>query len=310
MMPNLRHLEGFRLLVPARNVTETARLMRISQPAISQSLKALEQAFGIELFVRYGGRIAPTGEARALLPHVERVFVRLTELENVAGELRDSRAGSLAIATIPTLTSCLLPRAVAAFRRDRPQVRFRVDAFQTPDEVRAVRQESHDLGLTFAPIADHGVAAEPLLETAIVCYVPDGHPLADRPSIGMADLAETTVVVLSTNNMPGLHLAERLRKEKADAFERLEVNAASAAVALVREGVGVALLDTMALYWGTSYGIRVVPFEPYIPLTLVAVYSRHRPPSRLLLRFMPELKRQIDVLCEDLEQRGLPVRRL
>ncbi|MDB5552463.1 MAG: LysR family transcriptional regulator, partial [Rhizobium sp.] len=67
---NLRHLEVFRLVMRTVNITETARILRISQPAISQTLRNLEQDLGIELFNRGGRRLTPTNEALALLPEV------------------------------------------------------------------------------------------------------------------------------------------------------------------------------------------------------------------------------------------------
>src|SRR5262245_2697359 len=118
--PSLRQLEVFRLLMRVRNVTEVARLLRISQPAISQALRSLEEDFGFELFARSGGRIIPTAEASAVLPEIERLFTHLSTLTSRVGELRDERAGSLSIATIPTLTNWLLPKAVAALRLERP----------------------------------------------------------------------------------------------------------------------------------------------------------------------------------------------
>lgn len=308
--PSLRQLEVFRLLMRVRNLTETARLLRISQPAVSQALRGLEAEFGFELFARSGGRVTPTEEATAILPEIERLFTQLSTINSRVGELRDERAGSLSIATIPTLTNWLLPRAIAALRRERPHAQIRIETAEQPSLVRQIKQEGVDIGFTFSPIMELGVAAEPVFETRTVCLMLPDHPLSTRKVLRPTDFVGHPLITLGPLTPPGLLLREALERQRYVDLEMIETNAASAAIGLVRERVGLALMDVLALYSGYGSELAVVPFEPKIPLLLTAVYSRNRPVARIVVRFIAHTRAVIDELVTDLQKRGLPGKRL
>ena len=89
----LRHIEVFHALMHAANMTEAARRLHVSQPAVSTVLKHAESQLGIRLFERTGGRLVPTPEAIALLPDVEGIFERLEALGRSVQGLRDVDAG-------------------------------------------------------------------------------------------------------------------------------------------------------------------------------------------------------------------------
>nr|WP_158744898.1 LysR family transcriptional regulator [Acidisphaera sp. L21] len=177
MPVTLRQFEVFRLTMQTRNLTEAARLLGISQPAVSQLLRELENQLGLALFVRIGSRISPTGEAHSLLPEAERLLRQLGTVESRAAELRDTGAGSLLLASMPNVAACIIPRALAGFTIERPRVRVSLNAYVIREVVRQVRQEGADLGFLYAPVEDSAVAAEPILKSSMVCVLPTGHPL-------------------------------------------------------------------------------------------------------------------------------------
>lgn len=305
-MPSLRQLELFRLMMRTRNVTETARLLRISQPSASQTLRDLEAELGLELFARTGGRLRPTAEAMAMLPSVERVFSHHASLDSLAAELRDAQAGSLTLATIPTLTGWLLPRAIARFRLERPRVRFLLDARDSAGVVRAIRREDADLGLVYSPIDDPAVAAEPIFHTRLVCVMQQGHALMQVAAVDAAALSTHAAIVLHGANPPGTLLHESIRQSRVRFEAALETNLSFAAITLVTEGMGVFVTDPLILLSRLGEGLIARPFEPAIPLTLAVVYSRQRPLPRIVVRFVAKLRDAIDDMSCQLAKRGLP----
>jgi DNA-binding transcriptional LysR family regulator len=289
-----------------QNVTETARLLRVSQPAVSQALHGLESDLGFDLFVRLGGRIVPSDEARALIREVDRVFAQISVLHNRAEELRDERAGHLSVVTIPTLTHYLVPKAVAAMRSARPRLKIRIESSEQPMLLHLIKQEQADVGLTFAPVMELGVASEPVFRTRIMCCMPAGHPLANRRSVDVTDLAPYPIIALNPSTPPGLLLKENLEKRKVPSLDLIEINTAASAIALVKEGVGLALVDVMALYILGGRSIVAVPFEPEIPLVLTALFSRSRPTGRMTLQFIANVRAVLNALCVELRKRSLP----
>ena len=75
MRSNLRHFDVVRSVMEAGSVTEAARLLRVSQPAVSKTLAQVEDRLGFRLFTRDRGRLIATAEARALLPEIEKAFL-------------------------------------------------------------------------------------------------------------------------------------------------------------------------------------------------------------------------------------------
>lgn len=300
-----RHLETFQLFAQTRSVTETARLMNVTQPAVSQTLKDLENQLGFSIFVRVNGRTRLTEEAIQLLPRVERLLAQANSLKGYAAELRDTRAGQLSVSAIPSLAGSVLPSAMARFRTERRQVRFRFEVHTATEIAVQVKNEHADIGFAFAPVEEPGVVGEPLLRTSLVCFVPKDHPLSKRSFIEVKHLENEVVFAQGQQNQPGLALWERLGGT-GESLVALTTNYSIAALNLVRHGLGVGLLNPLVVSFDVANDLVAVPFRPDVPLTLAMIFSRHRPMSRLTSRFVSTVK---EVLVSDaggLKQRNIP----
>jgi DNA-binding transcriptional LysR family regulator len=281
-----------------RNLTEAARLLRVSQPAVSQTLKELEGQLGIPLFVRSGSRISPTGEARMLLPDIERLLAQSGAVEGRANEMRDAGAGSLSIASVSNVAGVILPQVVAAFARERPRVRLRVNAYVGREDVaRQVRQEGADLGFVHAPIDDPGLAIEPIMQGRMVCVLPKSSPLASLAAISPAHLSSHAVILAEPTATPGMLLRGRLEALGIRLDRVMETNFSYAAIGLAQQGLGIFITDPVILMSGLADGLAIRPFVPDISVTLAAIYSRHRPIPRLAVRFIAHMRLVLDVMC-------------
>ena len=290
LQPSVRHLEMFRLLMRTGSLTETARMMRVSQPAISQSLRELEGQLGFELFLRGKGQIRPTDEALDLVPEIDRLFAQVSSLSSRVSELRDSRAGKIAISTIPVMATSIIPPAIVAFRRDRPRAKILLESLPTNEVVDHVRQEITDVGFIVQPIEETAIRVEPLFRTSFCCLLPEGHPLGVRKAISTEDLLDTPVITLSTQTPPGLFLQEELRRRDPESFFAIETNNANAATALVRSGAGLAIIDPLPLLDVERPRVIVRPFEPASPVTVTALFSRNRTLPRIGSQFMQRIR--------------------
>ena len=310
MKPSLRQLEVFRLLMRVRGVTETARLLRISQPAVSSAIKELEGQFGVPLFLRSGGRLRPTSEARLLLPEVERLFLQLSALHSRAREFVDAQAGSLSVTGIPTLMGQLLPRAVAHFKAERPRMRIELVGHPTSEVTSRIMQETMDVGFAYLPIHEPGVAIEPLFKTQLVCLMHPNHRLANRPSLVLQDLANETLLTQMSYTPPGLALRESFTGGATPPASMIETNLSIAMASLVREGLGIGIMDPMVLCSPIGRDLIARPYLPKTTMTLAAIYSRHRPVSRAVVRFVAVVAKGIDGIVTELAARGIYGERL
>ena len=300
----LRQLETFRLFARTLSVTETARLMRVSQPAVSQTLKELEGQFGFALFVRSNGRTRLTFEANNVLPEIERLFAQMASLRGKAEELKDNRAGALSIASVPSFTARILPEAIKTFREARSQVKIRTEVHTASDVVRQIRQEYCDIGFAFMPLDEVGVSVQPILRMPMVCLVPADHRLARKKIITSADLMKETIIVHGPETTPGFILRESLGDDVAG-FQVLTTNQSVTSIHMAQSGLGIAFAHPLVLAHDPLGKVVPVPYERHVPLTFALLYSRNRPVSRTVLQFEAVLRKEIIGFAKELQLRGL-----
>jgi len=112
---NVRYLAVFRAVVKTGSISAAARHLHVSQPAVTKTVRLLEEGIALPLFFRANGRLQLTPEAESLMPEVERLFANVEAIQHLADEIRDGFSGSLSIATVTTLSTSLVANAVGLF---------------------------------------------------------------------------------------------------------------------------------------------------------------------------------------------------
>lgn len=293
-----------------KNLTETARQLRISQPAVSQALRELEAQLGLTLFFRASGRVRPTTEALDLLPAADRLFGQINVFTSTADQLKSMQGGRLDIAAIPALATSGLPHAIERFRKQRPLSHILLQSAGTAEVIAAVKEEEVNLGFVATPIQDPGVGVEPLLETEFCCYLPSNHPLAEHEFISADQIIDETIIALSTQSPPGHAFRSALIKGSKAHLVRVETNNAFAALVMVEAGAGIAVLDPLPFIGRGAPGVVVRPFRPSVPLTVAVVVSRHRPVSRIELQFVEHVRSTLHGYVETLRRLGIAAKGL
>jgi len=282
----LRPFQVFRTVMETGSVTEAARILNVSQPAVSRALQQAEDELGFPLFVRERGGIQPTAEARALLPELLRAFAAIEVVQRFSGDLKDSRAGLVIVAATPALANSLLPAAIRRFRAERPEVRVALHTVLNHEVVDMVAGNRAELGLVLIPAEDSATLARELCAGDLVCITPQDHPLAGRRSIAASDLLAWPLISFSASLPIGALIEDAFERQGLRRAITIEVTQSSSACALVRAGAGVAVVDSFALSEGAEPGLAVLPFTPSVHIRAKLLSGRHRPPSRLARIFV------------------------
>ncbi len=304
MDPKLRNLEIFRIFALTQNVTETARLVRISQPAVSQILRDLETLLGLTLYKRVGRTLTLTAEAKAILPEITKLIAQMGALRNQVEGLRDAKAGHLSIASVPTMINNLIPDAILEFRKDRPNVRLRITSMTASDVAHQVRLENADVGLTFLPVNGNGLDLQPLLRTEMVCLLPKGHNLQERPVITPELLRGETVMAQGPETPPGFVLRDTFDQFGISDLIVVEVNQSGVALPMVKKGIGVALAHPFVLSIDEP-DVVAIPFEPNVELTLALALPKFATQSQLSQAFVSDFKVRIQEQATALTHNGM-----
>lgn len=290
---NLRHIEVFHALMRSSSMTEAARRLHVSQPAISTVLKHAEQRLGMQLFQRTGGRLFPTPEAIALFPDVEHIFTRLEALSRSAQGLREAASGMISVAASPTLANVLLPTAIAAFTAERPQVRVQLRTLPTGQIIAAVRDRATDLGLIYEPAGaiDEDIATETVGSFRLACVLPHTHGQAAKEAIRPRDLAGLPLITFGASSPLGARLAACFAAAGVPFDVSVESSSSSTSLFLAAAGAGVALVDSAGALGAAFPTLTVRPFLPNIESRVLLLHARDRPRSRLAAAFARTLTR-------------------
>ena len=271
-----RHIEVFRTVMLAGQVTRAAELLHTSQPTVSRELARLEQLVGYPLFERDKGRMRPTVRAMALLEEVEASFVGLERIAAHALSLQQYARGRLQLACLPALAQALVPEAVAAFAAMWPEASVTLLPMETLPLEAALTEQRVDLGLSEHDSVPDACLQQPLLRTQEVCVLPTGHALAGRTCLTPSDFEGLPFVSLA----PADAYRQRIDQAFADAgvTRQLRVESASAAsvCALVAAGLGVALVNPVTALAMAGHGLVLRPFSVPIAFNVNLVLPQWR----------------------------------
>lgn len=294
----LRDLEIFNTVMQVGIVTEAARLLHVSQPAISKALKDMEANLGIKLFVRKGGRLlVPTPEATMLHREVSPIFTRVSSVERLVRELRDTQFGNIVVAAGPTLAHTHLPLAIARFRDSHPNVGITVKVLHWSEIMEATAKREVDFGVLYDWPSDDRLTTEQFATAEIGCVMPRDHPLVAKKFIGPADLVGQQIISYEEHVPLGGYIVRSFEQAGVPKPEiAIRVGFSLTAFFLLRTTGGVALIDPALLMSRAFPELTLRPFRPRIEVGMQVCTAYGVPLSRAAGRLIEFLK---EVAAED-----------
>ncbi|GHG96129.1 LysR family transcriptional regulator [Pseudodonghicola xiamenensis] len=287
-----RQLEVFTAVMRAGTVTGAARMLNISQPALSQILIHTEDDLGFALFNREKGRLYPTPEALELYPEAERLFAGLEGLQRKTSDLRLGRAGLVRLAASTPPAMALVPQVLAEFRARHPDIQLRSHVAPLQSMIAMLRAGDAALALALDDRLPPDIEVETLGHTGFCCILPEGDALTGSVEISFADLAPRTVISYRGNTRPQEELALAARAQGQAFAPEIEIDSSISAVAFVQAGLGIAVVDDL-LPWEQFAGVQVRPLAgaPELPLSLLTLKGK------VLSRAEDLMRDQIRSLC-------------
>ncbi|MDZ5077652.1 LysR family transcriptional regulator [Nesterenkonia sp. HG001] len=245
-MIDLTRLRTFRAVLAAGSVHAAAANLGYTPSAVSQQLQALQKDTGLELFIRDGRGLAPTGVARHFAEEADRLLGQAVRLEELAVDLREGRTGSLVISHIASVGVTWMPAVVAAISAEFHDLRLDLRLWEAAQG----RDEDVDVEICVAhrDLPDRpGYDVEPLLTEPYVAVVPVGHPLAGRRGAALEELAGWRWVDndLTRGTCRQILLEACAAAGFTPGFQ-YETQDYGSAVALVAAGVGITVMPRLS----------------------------------------------------------------
>jgi DNA-binding transcriptional LysR family regulator len=288
----LRHIEVFSAIISTGSAAAAAKLLHISQPAISKILKHAEQSLGFALFIRDKGKLVPTPEALRLRQELEPLEDQLRRIRRLSTTLAQGAVRPLAVAVTPAIAYSVLPRAIAAWRKAYPDAQCELAVAHTREIEYALLLGEAELGLTMRPITHPNLVATPILDCQLCAIAPPGwwpDELLSRP-LRPDELTDTPFISIDADDYLGALLVNWLA-DTPGIVSHISVQTYPLARALVENRVGVALVDSLtARSTGESQTVQTRPVASDQTLHVYAVTERSRPPLKPGERLLESLR--------------------
>jgi DNA-binding transcriptional LysR family regulator len=288
-LPALTHrqLSLFRAIMLHGSVSRAADVTNSSQPTLSRELARLEQLLGFALFDRVRGRLRPTVRALALMQEVERSFVGLEQIAARAQELRLQTTGRLHLACLPALAHSLVPLVLRHLENLQPGVPVSVHPLESPWLEQAMGEQRFDAALCETTQSPVGTELQELLSVNEVAVLPADHALCRKKTLKPQDFAGERFISLAPGDVYRDAIDQMFDTAQVQRVLAIETSSAVAVCAMVRQGLGVAIVNPLTALQMSSPELVLRPLSVAIPfrvsLILPQVSAPH-PLQSVLLR--------------------------
>lgn len=271
---NIRQVRAFLAVAQSMSFTQAAAQLHLSQPALSLSIKGLEESLGGKLLIRTTRHIALTPEGEALLPIAKQLLAQWDTAEEQMKQRFSLQVGKITIASMPSFSASLLPKAIRNYHSCYPNIQVAIDDTLSDKIVKMVRNQHVELGISFEPDSLAELSFHPLFEDTFIAIFPKNHPLEKQHSVTWQALLEYKFITLqhpsSVRSMIENTLSEAGIKLKV-AFDAHQLNTVGR---MVSEGMGVAVVPEICRKQAMEQGAVCRPV------------------------IQPEIRRRVGVICQ------------
>ena len=282
----LRTLHYFTVVAQELNITRAAEKLNMSQPPLSNQIKALEEELGVQLFIRGKRHLELTEEGGLLLRRAVQIQELADKTRQEIASLREGMTGVIYLSMVEGRAPFLAARWIAGFREEFPLVRYNLWNGSSDDVLDRLHKGLADLAVIAAPYDTEHLEGFPVGREPWIAMHHSDHPLAQTvgDTIPLSSLAGEPLIVPS-------------RKSRMDAIRRwfgevgaephilCEMSNYMDAAALTSQGVGISIFPQTV---DVSNGLVVskVVIQPSRQVEYILVWNRGQPPSGLTREFI------------------------
>jgi LysR family transcriptional regulator for metE and metH len=233
----IKHLRMICAIVESGTMTKAANKLFVTQSALSQQLKDLEQKLGVELFVRTSRKMVLSSIGKMILKRIHRILEELEETEFEISRIVSGEIGELKVGTQCTFCFKWLPSVMKAFQDKYPGVE--VEVGQCTNIADDLESKRYDFIITAKPHNNDRFVNLPLFEDQVVCILPHDHPLSIQPYIHLKDFGSFNLISHTDKENNGFYQSV-LKPREIHPKRFLNMSQPQAMIEMVAAGFGIA----------------------------------------------------------------------
>ena len=259
----LRQIEVIRAIMVAGTVNGAAQLLNVSAPGVSRVMKHAENVLGMRLFSRRRGRFIPTAEAKGIVDQVNDIYRKVENLQFSIDSLKRGAALVFSFASVPSIAQFVMPRAIKRLSQKYPDLVMDIDILKIEEAIDYLLFRRGELVAMSYRLDHPGMVFHPLAKGELVAIVAEEHPLAARSEVSVAELAKFPLIGIDARDPYG-NIIARAFTTNGQPFElSIKARFAYTVLSLVRQNLGIAVIDEFSVAAPTVQGIVRLPLvEP------------------------------------------------
>jgi len=262
---NVKQLRAFLAVAQSLSFAQAGERLHLSQPALSLTIKSLEEALGGQLLSRTTRSVSLTPEGETLLPLARQLLADWDNTEELLRQRFTLQMGKVSIAAMPSFAGNLLPAALKLFRGRYPRVNVAVHDVVNEQVLEMVRHRRVELGIGFEPESSNSLVFTPFYMDRFVAVVPLDSPLAQRREITWGELLREDFITLQRPSAVRLLLEQDLQAQHGKLSVAFESHQLSTIGRMVANGLGVSAVPSLCIQQMKELGAWCVPLvDPLI----------------------------------------------
>ncbi|HYA87188.1 MAG TPA: LysR family transcriptional regulator [Nitrospirota bacterium] len=258
----LRHLKYFVAVAEELHYGRAAKRLHIAQPPLSQQIMNLEDELGVKLFDRTRRTIRMTDAGVYFLKEAQQILSHVEQAAETARRIYRGQSGRLVVGFVGSVVHTFLPAGLRLFHERFPDVELVLQELNTAEQIKSLHAEQIDVGFLYLDVQDTLLSSRLLTQVPLMVVLPKKHPLANRKSLHIRELAQEPFIANTRSSEPVVRDAFISMCHAAGFSPKItqEAGQVQTVLGLVDAGLGVCLLPEF---------IRNIrrPGVQYIPLT-------------------------------------------
>ena len=301
---SLRQLSTFREVMRSGSISQAARTVGRTQPAVSTMVQTLEDQLGFALFVRTHGKLTPTPEAYFFLEECEDILERVERTERTLQRISSLQSGKLQIACHPAASSVFLPGLMTRFLRGRDELDVSL-IMRSSDVIEdLIASQQFDVGFSETPQPRASIKQTDY-DLECVCVLPAGDPLATAEVVTPNDLDGRPMAVLFEEHGTAVQTEAAFRAAGCRFNKRLELRTFLPGLQFVAAGVCVMVCDMITAYSHLLQApeaarLAIRRFRPRISNSVSILTPGYATQSMASRAFVADLQTAVDQMRNDI----------
>jgi LysR family carnitine catabolism transcriptional activator len=289
-----KQIRSFVAVAETSSFAQASELVNLSQPALSISIKNLEDTIGGQLFSRTTRSLVMTPEGKIFFPVAKRLLAEWDNAFDDLNNLFSLNRGNLTLAAMPSFASTVLPSHIKEFHQEYPLVNMKVHDVIAEDTVAMVRSGKAELAISFDPGESDDLMFEPLFTDQFIAALPKGHPLLKQSSISWKRISKLPFIALQRPSSIRNLIDTALLEHDIVLNVAFETNQLATIGQMIATELGVSVMPSLCITQLHAMGVECRPLvAPTVSRRVGIITKRRYPLSSAAQKFKDMIKKSI-----------------